>query len=302
MLKRRTRPDAPATRGMSNDPKRESRERRFGLRLGAGLLALSFAMLLGVPGELRAGSPTAVSEIIAITERVISCQSGEAECSTPSCQVTDPRRYSVEGRVQAASNLFGASYGNPGFSLNDGTGGIFVLTGKDLDLDRGDRVRVDGTSFCQFGTLALADTVVHKGPKKGPVVFAPRQVGELASPPTILGNPEVTPNWCNCLEPFSATEGDVITVRGTTVADLEEDGRYGFKLFVDDGTGVSQVFIDANSDVPVEKIRNRLLVKGVDLCVTGVVGQFSGVGHELLPRTGKDIRRARPGRDNPCRR
>jgi uncharacterized Zn finger protein len=44
------------------------------------------------------------------------------------------------------------------------------------------------------------------------------------------------------------------------------------------------------------------LVEGEDLCVTGVVGQFAGVGFELLPRTTRDIRRARPDRDNPCRR
>ncbi len=56
------------------------------------------------------------------------------------------------------------------------------------------------------------------------------------------------------------------------------------------------------ADVPVKKLRDRLLVKGVDLCVTGVLGQFAGLGHELLPRTGKDIRRARPGRENSCRR
>ena len=62
------------------------------------------------------------------------------------------------------------------------------------------------------------------------------------------------------------------------MADLAVDGTYGFKLFLDDGTGVAQIFIDADSGVRVDKIRNRLLVEGKDLCVTGVVGQFAGVG------------------------
>jgi hypothetical protein len=266
------------------------------------LLAIFLAVVLGLPGMPLAGPPTAVSEVIATSERVIACEGGGTECDFPGCAVIDPVRVEVEGRVQAGSDLFGASYGNPGFSLNDGTGGIFVLTEKNLDLERGDRVRVQGTTHCQFGTLALAGSRVRETSGKGPVVYAPRQVGQLAYPPAIPGNPLVVPNWCNCLNPFSATEGERITVRGTTVADLEQDGSFGFKLFLDDGGGVSQVFIDANSDVPVDKIRDRLLVKGVDLCVTGVVGQFAGVGYELLPRSGRDIRRARPDRDNPCRR
>ena len=82
---------------------------------------------------------------------------------------------------------------------------------------------------------------------------------------------------------------------------MADDGEYGFKLFLDDGTGVAQIFIDAKSGVRVKKIRDSLLTQGEDLCVTGVVGQFAGVGFELLPRTTRDIRRARPKRRNPCR-
>jgi len=218
------------------------------------------------------------------------------------CTLENPTVYSVEGKVSAASGTFNASYDNQGFQLHDGTGGIFVLTDRNLGLERGDRVRVTGTTHCVSATLSLDDTVVRRAPRKSPVVFPPRQIGELAAKPAIQGDPEVTPNWCDCLDPFSATEGDVITVRGTAVADLEDDSIFGFKLFLDDGNGVAQIFIDADSDVPVDRIRDRLLVEGADLCVTGVVAAFAGVGFELLPRDRKDIRRANPKRKNPCRR
>jgi hypothetical protein len=112
----------------------------------------------------------------------------------------------------------------------------------------------------------------------------------------------VTPNGCDCLTPFSVTEGDVITVRGTAVADLADDGEYGFKLFLDDASGVAQISIDAKSGVRVQKIRDRLLTDGEDFCVTRVVGQFAGVNFEVFPRTTRDIRRARPKRDDPCHR
>ena len=268
----------------------------------AVLLALALiAPALACSAADSSVSPTAIREVIATAQVEISCPGGGVECEQPQCAVTNPVSFNVGGQVQASSGLFGSSYGNDGFSLGDGTGGILVLTNENLHLKNGDWVRVSGTTSCQYGTLALANTVVTRAAYKGRVVFSPRQVGQLAKPPVIAGNPEVVPNWCNCLTPFSATEGEVITVRGTAVADLENDSIYGFKLFLDDGTGVAQVFIDADSDVPVDRIRYSLLVKGEELCVTGVVSQFAGVGYELLPRTGKDIERARLGHKKPCR-
>ena len=269
----------------------------------AALLALSAISL--APGMAEA-APTAIGEIIALAEIEIeiSCSDGGNDCSRVECTVANPTLYVVEGRARSASGRFTASYSSPGFNLNDGTGGLFIATPEKshLEVERGERVRVTGTSHCSSGTLSLTNVTVEEAPDKGPVVFAPRQVGQLAQAPLIEGHPEVTANWCACLTPFSATEGDVITVRGTAVADLAVDGTYGFKLFLDDGTGVAQIFIDADSGVRVDKIRNRLLVEGKYLCVTGVVGQFAGVGFELLPRTTRDIRQARPDRDNPCRR
>lgn len=266
--------------------------------LWAGSLLAAFSMF-PIFSFADSPVPTALSEVIAKADPEIFIDevTGRAVC-----ELANPTLYSVEGEVSAASGTFNASYSDPGFQLHDGTGGIFVLTGVDLGLERGDRVRVTGTTDCTSATLSLNDTEVSPAPRKGPVVFAPRQIGELAVPPEIPGDPEVTPNWCDCLEPFSATEGDVITVRGTAVADLETDDIFGFKLFLDDGTGVAQIFIDADSGVPVDRIRNRLLREGTDLCVTGVVAEFAGVGFELLPRTRGDIRRARPGKHNPCGR
>ena len=265
--------------------------------------ALALCGVLLAPVKAQA-APTAISEVIALAEVAIGCPGGAAECSPVECTVTNPTLYTVEGRARSASGRFAASYASQGFNLNDGIGGLFIATPKDSDVEveRGDRLRVTGTTGCKAGTLSLVNVVVEEAADKGPVVFAPRQVGELTYAPEIMGHPEVTPNWCHCLNPFSATEGDVITVRGTAMADLADDGEYGFKLFLDDGNGVAQIFIDAKSGVRVPKIRDRLLREGKDLCVTGVVGQFAGVGFELLPRTTRDIRRARDGRDNPCRR
>jgi hypothetical protein len=68
------------------------------------------------------------------------------------------------------------------------------------------------------------------------------------------------------------------------VTDVIDDLPYRHKLFLDDGTGVAQVFIDLGPGIPVDALRDTLLREGVDLCVTGVVAQFASVGFERLAR------------------
>jgi len=50
----------------------------------------------------------------------------------------------------------------------------------------------------------------------------------------------------------------------------------------------------------VNEIRDTLLVQGADLCVTGLVAYFTGVGWELLPRFGTDVREADPKLGDGC--
>jgi hypothetical protein len=105
MLESRAKSNRPKTPRARKKSMPELLGKHGGVRYAAGLMALSLTMLLCLSGESRAGSPTAVSGIIATTERVISYGDGGEVCPFPSCQVTAPRRYSVEGRVQAASDL-----------------------------------------------------------------------------------------------------------------------------------------------------------------------------------------------------
>lgn len=259
----------------------------------------------GAPGAAQISDSTmpvatAIAEVNALADVRITCPDDAEYCDQPQCEVANPTRYKITATLQSAAGVFASSYGNQGFSVTDGTGGVVVLIEGDASLRRGDSVNIEGTTVCQFGTLALNDTVVKKIRPNVSTVFAPRQIGQLSKRPDIAGNPVVTPNWCDCLEPFSATEGDVIAVRGTAVANLEDDGEFGFKLFIDDGNGVAQVFIDASADVSVERLRRSLLIQGEDLCIRGVVARFAGVGYELLPRDDKDFRRAKPQRNNPC--
>jgi len=209
-------------------------------------------------------------------------------------------RYTVEGSVIAHSGSFEKSYGSPGFQLSDATGGVFVLTDRNLGFEEGDRARVTGWPCSQFGTRALGQAEVTEVDDDALGAFSPRQIGQFEKRPAIEGAPDVVNNWCNCNTPVSTTEGRLITVRGTAVSDLEQDGVYGYKLYLDDGKGVGQVFIDALSGIPAEELAEEMLEQGRDLCVTGVVARFAGVGFELLPRSEDDFREARSDRKNPC--
>ena len=123
-------------------------------------------------------------------------------------------------------------------------------------------------------------------------VFKPKQIGQLEKIPSIPNyyvNERDIGNVCDCLEPKSYTRGRLITVRGTMIGDLSDEGQWGWKLFLGDGTGIAQVFIDGASDSYVERIKDTMLVHGTGLCVTGLVAQIAGTGWELLPRTEDDI-------------
>jgi hypothetical protein len=235
-----------------------------------------------------ADAPTAIAEVLATSAPAPFCNTKPEHLDKQ--QRSGPAS-TIEGAVTAHSGSFAASYENPGFQVSDGTAGVFVFTERNLDFKQGDRVRVTGKPCIQAGTRALRSLHVTELDERGPVAFAPRQIGQFEKRPEIAGSPDVTNNWCNCSTPFSATEGYV------AVADLEQDGKFGYKLFLDDGTGVGQIFIDAMSGIPAEELAQDLLREGNDLCVTGVVARFAGVWFELLPRTSDDLREARPDRE-----
>ena len=188
---------------------------------------------------------------------------GEDGCDTAvsralACNIENVETYPlVQGFLTSASGQFSASFGDDGFFVDDGTGGVFVsITGSNQtgvdELAVGSHVSITGGSTaCLYGTLALEGGTI--GILDDPVelsplaVFKPKQIGQLEKIPSIPNyyvNERDIGNVCNCLEPKSYTRGRLITVRGTMIGDLSDEGQWGWKLFLGDGTGIAQVFID----------------------------------------------------------
>ena len=167
----------------------------------------------------------------------------------------------VSGRVMSPSGAYNSWSYDQGFLINDGTAGIYVSVSENPGLNVGDRVRVTGTLASSYNLLVLSvpDAASVERISDGPILIPTGGVGE----------------W---------TEGAMVSVQGTISRPLENDLPYGYKLYVNDGSGELLVFLDATIDAP----GIRWLRPGATIRVRGMSGQFD-VHYELNPRRRKDL-------------
>jgi DNA/RNA endonuclease YhcR with UshA esterase domain len=169
----------------------------------------------------------------------------------------------VMGLVTVPSGDFRSSSGDEGFAMQDQTAGIWISVKKNLKLKAGQRVLVSGTLGESFGKLQivpddLADVQALPGAK---LRVATGQVGR-------------------------ATLGYLISVEGTITQDgVVDDLPYGYKVFLNDGSGVVQVFLSASTKIDP---RARYLRPGGQLRVTGFGSQYNKT-YEVEPRNHRDL-------------
>jgi hypothetical protein len=88
-----------------------------------------------------------------------------------------------------------------------------------------------------------------------------------------------------------ATEGLLVEITGVLTRPIIDDLPFGYQVFLDDGSGETQVFICATTGFNPFTI--PFLEKGVAVTVVGSSGQFLSQ-YEVLPRHRGDIRPANP--------
>ena len=163
----------------------------------------------------------------------------------------------VEGIVSVPSGVIDA-----GFAITDGQAGIHVAADSTTRFAAGERVRVTGTRGDVHGLASVRpDSVERLGtaalPPEKPVRTG--QVGE-------------------------ATEGWMVSVGGRAVTAVTRDLPYGYKLWVDDGSGRVQLFFAASAgDFGLERVRVGSMV-----IATGFSGQYDST-YEVLPATRADL-------------
>src|SRR5262249_26793340 len=129
------------------------------------------------------------------------------------------RTVTMEGIVTVSSGVIDA-----GFAMQDASGGIYVADSAGRRRT-GARMRVTGRLTSNHGLLTIAPTPV-RGIGRGRVP-RPRRLRTAA-----VGE---------------RTEGRLVTVRGAAVDSVQNDGPYGHKLWIDDGSGRVQVFFPAGA-------------------------------------------------------
>jgi len=169
----------------------------------------------------------------------------------------------VEGVVTVTAGTFDA-----GFALQDTGDGIYVSDSvAGIKPVQGDRLRVTGHILSRHRETMIAPSAIVK-------------LGHAFIPATPL------PHTGSLNE---IMEGRLLSVRGR-VQSVAQDGKWGWKLMLDDGSGPLLVFVDRNVSVNIWTLH-----PGDTLNVTGFAGRYED--HvELLPRSATDIQKLPPKR------
>ena len=174
-------------------------------------------------------------------------------------------RVTVEGTVSTPSGAFASSFFDQGFGLQDRSAGLYVSLQEDLGLEPQDGARVTGTLAESFGLLILlvddADDVddCARGPRLSAKRVSTADIGE-------------------------ATEGLLVSVKGTITQAPLSDLPYGYKFAVNDGSGEVLIFVNLETAIDVDT-----LALGQRVTVTGFSSQFDD-HYEIDPRSPDDIR------------
>ena len=170
----------------------------------------------------------------------------------------------VAGTVTTPPGAFESSFFDQGFGLQDRSAGIYVSVAAAPDVAVRTRVRVTGTLRDSFGLLILVPTdpagITARG--RGPAVHPERVrsggVGE-------------------------STEGRLVRVDARISQAPASDLPYGFKFFVDDGSGELTIFVNTQTGIDLSG-----LGVGRKVRVTGFSSQFD-THYEIDPRFPSDI-------------
>ncbi|MFL6247918.1 MAG: DNA-binding protein [Thermoanaerobaculia bacterium] len=165
----------------------------------------------------------------------------------------------VIGLVTVPSGAFRSSSEDEGFAIQDQTGGIWVSVNKNPKLIIKQKVLVTGTLGVRAGKLQIVASNVVQLPGSN-LSIATGQIGK-------------------------ATLGSLITVEGTIVKALVADLPYGHKLFLNDGSGIAQVYLNASTDIDPKA---PFLKAGRRLRVTGFGSQYNTT-YEIEPRSKMDL-------------
>jgi len=177
----------------------------------------------------------------------------------------------VKGFVTVPPGLFASFTGEQGFAIEDATAGIYVALESRANFPLGKEIRVTG----QLADLAKLLTVASR------VELVEQLTEQFFVQPKTITTGAVG----------AATEGRLVRVQGTVTRPVGDDRPYGYKIFLDDGSGETQVFVPVSTGIDPSTLPD--LQVGRRLAAVGFSGRFNET-YEVILRFAADLTVAAP--------
>lgn len=172
----------------------------------------------------------------------------------------------IEGAVTVAPGTFKSAMEDDGFSVQDSSAGIYVKMAQKQPFGLGAKVRVTGTLDEQNKLRILK--------------------AEPAGVKQLHGTQQVSPKTVATGEVNESVEGQLVQVSGNVTKTFQDDSPYGYKLYIDDGSGEVQVFVHVSAGF--DKATLQALTANQRITVVGLAAQYETT-YEVAPRQPSDL-------------
>jgi len=172
----------------------------------------------------------------------------------------------VEGHVTVQPGAFVSALGDEGFAVQDASGGIYVKMDEKQSFGLGAKVRVTGT-LDEQNKLGILKTVA-------------------ADVELLGGTEEIAAKVVDTGAVDEAVEGQLVEVSGTVTQAFMDDSPYGYKLYIDDGSGEIQIFVHVSAGLDAAVL--QAIVLDQSLTVVGLAAQYEDT-YEVAPRQAADL-------------
>jgi hypothetical protein len=172
----------------------------------------------------------------------------------------------VKGHVSVAPDTFNSATSEHGFAIADEDAGIYIKMDEAVPLALGAEVEVSGV----LGEMAKMRVVAAEASDVVPL----GEVMAVAPAPVATG------------EVDEDVEGRLVRVTAAVTQTFVDDSPYGYKLWVDDGSGEIQIFVHVSAGFDAAAL--MAITAGQTLAVTGLAFQYEDT-YEIAPRSPSDL-------------
>ena len=171
----------------------------------------------------------------------------------------------IEGVVTLASGTFRSSFSDYGFQVQDKSSGTYISIKTDLHLAVGRKVRLTG----RIAKTPLGFQMIETDDKSVQVLSG---IGHTK--PIVIATGKVD----------DSIRGRLIQISGTVTKPVDPDAPYGFRVAIDDGTGLLIAYVSTSSGVTQDDF-----VVGREIQIVGIAGKFRQQP-QIYPRSLGDVK------------